>query len=183
ITYAIKQYVHVGYEITKGSDIVATTYNLAAPAYFSPIAIASLCNKELHHSEPKVLTYTELCSKWIIALPKPQKIEDTMIIDTTRDNNMKEVQDTCIVIEHTSNIDFPWNKEWALYKNLVYGNRDRSKQMSDTVKKMLEQMFLQRNIHAKDRINAANMYSRLKEFADNRELEQDEISKVSTIQE
>ena len=50
------------------------------------------------------------------------------------------------------------------------------------VKKMLEQMFLQGNIHAKNRITATDMYNRLNEFANNGELEQDEVPKVSTIQ-
>ncbi|CAG8611141.1 19856_t:CDS:2, partial [Racocetra fulgida] len=54
--------------------------------------------------------------------------------------------------------------------------------MSDMVKKMLEQMFLQRNIHAKDQMMATDMYNRLKEFANNGELEQDEVPKVLTIQ-
>ncbi|CAG8497921.1 2263_t:CDS:10 [Scutellospora calospora] len=47
---------------------------------------------------------------------------------------------------------------------------------------MLEQMFLQGKIHAKDRMMAKDMHVRLKEFADNGELEQDEVPKVSTIQ-
>ncbi|CAG8620654.1 646_t:CDS:2, partial [Cetraspora pellucida] len=50
-------------------------------------------------------------------------------------------------------------KGWVLHKNIVYSNRDRGK-----------------------RITAKDMYVRLKEFANNSELEQDEVPKVSTIQ-
>ncbi|CAG8483270.1 11855_t:CDS:1, partial [Scutellospora calospora] len=38
------------------------------------------------------------------------------------------------------------------------------------------------NIYAKDQMIATDMYNKLKEFADNGELEQEEILKVSTIQ-
>ncbi|CAG8768190.1 18559_t:CDS:1, partial [Gigaspora rosea] len=41
-------------------------------AYFSPVAIISLCNEELHRPEPKVSTHTEPQSKWMMALSKPQ---------------------------------------------------------------------------------------------------------------
>ncbi|CAG8838427.1 22874_t:CDS:1, partial [Racocetra persica] len=71
---------------------------------------------------------------------------------------------------------------WALRKNSVYNNRSGGKQILDIVKKMFKQMFLQGNIHAKDRMTATNMYNRLKEFADNGELKQDEVPKILTIQ-
>ena len=54
--------------------------------------------------------------------------------------------------------------------------------MSDKVKKMLERMFLLGNLNPKDRMNAKDMYERLKEFSNNRELEEEEILKVNTIQ-
>ncbi|CAG8586165.1 32049_t:CDS:1, partial [Racocetra persica] len=82
----------------------------------------------------------------------------------------------------TPTIAFPWNKGWALRENFAYGKRGGGKRMSDAVKKMLKQMFLQGNIHAKDRMMATDMYNRLKEFANNGELEQDEVPKVLTIQ-
>ncbi|KAG9288892.1 hypothetical protein G9A89_019514 [Geosiphon pyriformis] len=56
------------------------------------------------------------------------------------------------------------------------------KRMSDAIKQMLEQMFLLGNIHAEDRMTAKEMNNRLKEFADNGELEPDEVPKISTIQ-
>ena len=54
--------------------------------------------------------------------------------------------------------------------------------MSNEVKKMLERMFLLRNLNPKDRMNAKDMYERLKEFSNNGELEEEEIPKVNTIQ-
>ncbi|CAG8567540.1 1736_t:CDS:2, partial [Cetraspora pellucida] len=50
------------------------------PAHFSPAAITSLCNEELHHPKPKVSTHTELQSNWTIALPKPQDKENIKYI-------------------------------------------------------------------------------------------------------
>ncbi|CAG8471517.1 11829_t:CDS:2 [Scutellospora calospora] len=128
---------------------------------FSPAMIANLCNKEIFRLEPKISSHTKPQSKWKMTLLKPQE------------------QNTYMVMEP---VDFPWNKGWALHKNVAYGNRGGGKRMTNTVKKMLEQMFLLGNVHAKDRMTAKEMYDRLKEFADNGELEQDEILKVSTIQ-
>jgi len=54
--------------------------------------------------------------------------------------------------------------------------------MSNEVKKMLERMFLLRNLNPKDRMNAKDMYERLKEFSNNGELEEEEILKVNIIQ-
>ena len=88
-------------------------------------------------------------------------------------------QNTCMILEP---VDFPWNKGWALHENAAYSNRGAGKWMTDTIKKMLEQMYLLGNVHAKDWMTAKEMHDRLKEFADNSELEQDEIPKVSMIQ-
>ncbi|CAG8838643.1 1695_t:CDS:1, partial [Racocetra persica] len=59
---------------------------------------------------------------------------------------------------------------------------DRSKQISDTIRKMLEQIFLQGNIYMKDQMTTSEMHKRLKEFANNGKLEQDEVPKITTIQ-
>ncbi|CAG8731840.1 30500_t:CDS:2 [Racocetra persica] len=53
----------------------------------------------------------------------------------------------------------------------------------DTIRRMLRQIYLMGNVHAKDRMTAKDIHDRLKEFADNSELEQDEVPKISTIQE
>ncbi|CAG8799939.1 10565_t:CDS:2, partial [Cetraspora pellucida] len=68
-------------------------------------------------------------------------------------------------------VNFSWNKRWVLHKNATYSNQNKGKQMTNTVKKMLKQMFLLGNIYAKDQMMAKKMYNRLKEFADNSELE------------
>ncbi|CAG8845160.1 9487_t:CDS:2, partial [Racocetra persica] len=89
--------------------------HFGTPAHFSPAAITSLCNEELHRPEPKVSTHTEPQSNWTMALPKPQEgqtiidLDDTVMID----NDMEE-ESTCMIIEDTPTIAFPWNKGWAL---------------------------------------------------------------------
>ncbi|KAG9287023.1 hypothetical protein G9A89_022987 [Geosiphon pyriformis] len=107
------------------------------------------------------------------------------IIDHTLEPIAKDVeiqQNAPAVIEPVINIDYPWNEGWALRENAVFGNRGGGKRMSDAVKQMLERMFLLGNIHAEDRMTAKEMNNRLKEFADNGELEPDEVPKISTIQ-
>ncbi|CAG8784541.1 20951_t:CDS:2, partial [Cetraspora pellucida] len=136
-------------------------------AHFSSAAITSLCNEKLHYSEPKVSTYTESQLNWTMALPKPQDKE-----------NIKYI--TYINIH--ANFIMIWSVRWTLHENFAYDKQDRSKQMSDAVKKMLEQMFLQENIYAKNQMTATDIYNKLKEFANNSELEQDKMPKVLTIQ-
>ena len=87
-----------------------------------------------------------------------------------------------MIIDPVFNVDFPWSKGWVLHENAVYGSRSGGKRMSDTVKKMLEQMFLLGNVHAKDRMTAKEMHDKLKESANNGEFEKDQVPKVSTIQ-
>lgn len=78
--------------------------------------------------------------------------------------------------------EYPLRKGWALRENQIFGKRGGGKRMSDEVKKMLERMFLLGNLNPKDRMNAKDMYERLKEFSYNGELEEEEIPKISTIQ-
>ncbi|CAG8771887.1 1511_t:CDS:2, partial [Racocetra persica] len=88
ISHAIKWYICIGYDITEESDIVAAAYNLSGIclANIKPnqnqeknkslvaknkgeknymlkllqgYLIASLCNNELYHPEPKTSTYTK----------------------------------------------------------------------------------------------------------------------------
>ncbi|RIB15401.1 hypothetical protein C2G38_2192489 [Gigaspora rosea] len=147
-----------------------------ASVHFFPAMITNLCNEELSRPEPKLSTHTKPKSKWKMALskfqenknPNTMKTDDIEMIDITKDDDTEEV-------------DFPWNKGWALRENAAYGNQGAGKRMTDTVKKMLEQMYLLGNVHAKYRMTAKEMHDRLKKFADNGELEQDEIPKVSTI--
>ncbi len=76
---------------------------------------------------------------------------------------------------------FPLKKGWALKGNQKLGGRG-GKRMKKEVKALLELFFLNGNRRQKDRMNAQEMHDELLKYIETSEFEEEDISKVSTIQ-
>ncbi len=76
---------------------------------------------------------------------------------------------------------FPLKKGWALKGNQKLGGRG-GKRMKKEVKALLELFFLNGNRRQKDRMNAQEMHDELLKYIETSEFEEENIPKVSTIQ-
>src|SRR6266498_4235563 len=76
---------------------------------------------------------------------------------------------------------FPLKKGWALKGNQKLGGRG-GKRMKKEVKALIELFFLNGNRRQKDRMNAQEMHDELLKYIETSEFEEEDISKVSTIQ-
>ena len=77
--------------------------------------------------------------------------------------------------------DYPLQKGWALKENQIFGKKGGGKRINDEVKKLLQAMFLNGNLNARDKLNPQEMHDELQRFVESREIQKEDVPKTSTI--
>jgi hypothetical protein len=83
-----------------------------------------------------------------------------------------------------SSIDesFQLPKGWVLKENQVFGGKGGEKRMTKKVKSLLECFFLNGNMNPQDKLTAQEMHDELLKYVESKEIEEQDVPKVSTIQ-
>lgn len=72
-------------------------------------------------------------------------------------------------------------KGWALKENQIFGKKGGGKRINDEVKKLLQAMFLNGNLNARDKLNPQEMQDELQRFVESGEIQKEDVPKTSTI--
>ncbi|CAB5392224.1 unnamed protein product [Rhizophagus irregularis] len=81
-----------------------------------------------------------------------------------------------------STYEFPLESGWALKSKQKYGKKGGGKRISKRVWKLLEEYFLEGDVDKSKRFTATTMLENLRNKVEERELDEEEIPKLQTIQ-
>ncbi|CAB4384951.1 unnamed protein product [Rhizophagus irregularis] len=86
-------------------------------------------------------------------------------------------------LEDASSIDvkFQFPMRWTLKSNQKFGGKGKAKRMKKKVKELLKSFFLNGNLNQKDKMLVKDMYNKLMKFVESRELEAEDVPKITTI--
>ncbi|RHZ75937.1 hypothetical protein Glove_208g81 [Diversispora epigaea] len=161
---------------------------------FSPSYIADLWNSPLYQPQPLISQCTIPETKWTIPITMESDSNENNIniniedIDTIENINKveREIEDIIDLTGNNNDIksidsEFPLIKGWALKSNQKFGGKGGNR-MKKEIKTLLECFFLNGNRNQKDKMNAQDMQTELLKYVEAGELAEDDIPKVSTIQ-
>ncbi|POG72525.1 hypothetical protein GLOIN_2v1875076 [Rhizophagus irregularis DAOM 181602=DAOM 197198] len=103
-------------------------------------------------------------------------------------NETEMIQDDISENQENQNIiwnstyEFPLESGWALKSKQKYGKKGGGKRISKRVWKLLEEYFLEGDVDKSKRFTATIMLENLRNKVEERELDEEEIPKLQTIQ-
>ncbi|PKY46438.1 hypothetical protein RhiirA4_420645 [Rhizophagus irregularis] len=103
-------------------------------------------------------------------------------------NETEMIQDDISENQENQNIiwnstyEFPLESGWALKSKQKYGKKGGGKRISKRVWKLLEEYFLEGDVDKSKRFTATTMLENLRNKVEERELDEEEIPKLQTIQ-
>ncbi|RHZ50567.1 hypothetical protein Glove_495g38 [Diversispora epigaea] len=153
---------------------------------FSPSYIADLWNSPLYQPQPLISQCTIPETKWTIPITMESDSNENNIninIEGTYSSKTIDIIDLTGNNNDIKSIDseFPLIKGWALKSNQKFGGKGGNR-MKKEIKTLLECFFLNGNRNQKDKMNAQDMQTELLKYVEAGELAEDDIPKVSTIQ-